>query len=67
MSKVKDLMHAILNEGIEDEEEIVEEEKEELQENKVDQQPTFVEPKIKPVEDNTMIADFLLDKKKRNL
>ena len=49
MSKVKDLMHAILNEGIEDEEEIVEEEKEELQENKVDQQPTFVEPKIKPV------------------
>lgn len=63
MSKVKDLMHAILNEGIEDEEEIVEEEKEELQENKVDQQPTFVEPKIKPVEDNTMIADFLLDKK----
>ncbi|MGM9947545.1 hypothetical protein [Floccifex sp.] len=63
MSKVKDLMHAILNEGIEEEEEIVEEENEVEVEPVQQLEPTFVEPIVKPVQEEPVIASFLTDKK----
>ncbi|MDD7282038.1 MAG: hypothetical protein PUH10_08655 [Erysipelotrichaceae bacterium] len=66
MSKVKDLMHAILNEGIEEDEDEVVETKVELPvQEEVQEQPTFVEPKIKPIStDNASIPDFFDDTKK---